>query len=344
LGIFDKLNLSAGLDKLKGWGVGALAFSDKNAPALMTGGGLVLGWFAAYMFWKKSKDAEKCIGIKEAELQSEVAPGKDILGTMENRVTLPTKERFAIYLQYCWWTWLLGLGATGLIIGGQKVSMNRLAEMFVLTKVLEDKNGRQSKTIEKLKEAAGLKDGSEAMRKFQDKYVEEEYPEEKALAIANSIDTPGEGNTFIIDETTGHSWRDNAGEFAERVNAFGLRLFNERNEMLDRRAKSTGAYDPFFASDNPHSDYLLQMDDLNNVYSSATLREFLAEIKDPCIGEDNFGVGDVMEIRFYNRDKKPLTLKSFVRSFKRYGKTEFIFLNYDELLMASGELMDRSPL
>ena len=40
-----------------------IAFGSKNAPTIMTGGSIVLGWTAVYVFWKQSKKAEEEIVV-----------------------------------------------------------------------------------------------------------------------------------------------------------------------------------------------------------------------------------------------------------------------------------------
>ena len=60
------------MNTAKGWLSTGLAFGKKNAPILMTGGGITLGWLGAYVLWKQSKKAEQVIAKKEADLQSTV--------------------------------------------------------------------------------------------------------------------------------------------------------------------------------------------------------------------------------------------------------------------------------
>ena len=63
------MSFNLNFDGLKGIATSSIAFGKKNAPAIMTGGGILLFWGAGYLFWKESRKAEKAILAKEIELQ-----------------------------------------------------------------------------------------------------------------------------------------------------------------------------------------------------------------------------------------------------------------------------------
>ena len=88
-----KFNLR--MSGIKTFAATVLASGKKNAPTLMTGGSIILGWTAAYIFWKQGRKAEKKIEAEELYLNRDL----DADAPLDQRQKLPTREKLSIYLQ-----------------------------------------------------------------------------------------------------------------------------------------------------------------------------------------------------------------------------------------------------
>ncbi|MBQ6435455.1 MAG: hypothetical protein IJJ09_05605 [Synergistaceae bacterium] len=165
------------ISKLKAFGAAAIASGKKNAPTIMTGGSIVLGWLGVYLFWKQSKKAEKKIEYEEERINY-VEPGAVEKPKHED---LPLKEKLIIYAEYCWPAAVCGLASTGLAIGANHLNLSRLTEMALLTKFMTEKDGKQQELIDKLKAEVGEKKFLEMKEELR----EEKYPEEEMKQESN---------------------------------------------------------------------------------------------------------------------------------------------------------------
>lgn len=287
-----------------------LTFGKKNAPALMTGSSILLGWGAAYVFWKQSKKAEEFIRKEE----------------QDNGEELEKKEKFIIYLKYCWMAAAMGLGSTGLTIWAHEMDWARLAEMYMITQFLEGKNEDQEKLIEKMK--GEMKKGS--FERIQDELREEKYPMEELKKELPNI--PGTGRTLFIDETMlGKKFRDEVDAIKNRIWEFNAYADKQRENLIERRKNSA-----FYVSDNPYPDI--------GVYIDIPLTKFLR-----FIGETDYeptyddGIGGVNVFRYsgggvcVNPDD--------IMDYKKFidpdtGVAAVCYLSYRNLLKPSADYMD----
>ena len=356
------------LNVTKGWLSTGLAFGKKNAPALMTGGGICLGWLGAYVLWRQSKKAEQVISKKEADLQSTIdisedeAEGRAVVEAMKARSELPKKDKVVIYLQYCWTALALGVASTGLLIGAQKMSLDRLAEMYILTQFLEGKNEKQNKLIDKLKEKAGLKDNTKAMHDLENDLIEEEvqedqYGEKEAIDYyLDHWEDCSPGTAHIIDHVTHKQFDRDIIEFTDGIAEANKILRSRRKKAIKRRLG-----DAFYSSDDPWSGNTFDEDQYGEVYSSLDLGTFAMLIGE-IDKDDEIRLGELLEFRYYGgddllrtksilkyndpakKDKKDKKNDKDEDDIPEYNGPTIIHLDYTELLSPSSELIERNPL
>lgn len=334
--------MSFNMSKLKDFGASALTFGKRNAPSIMTGGGIVIGWIAAYVFWKQGKKAEEKIRAEEEKL-NEGNPSD----APENREKLPKKDKIAIYLQYCWAALALGIGSSGLTIWAHKIDLARLAEMYMVTQFLEKKNEDQEKLLNKLKDEVGEK----KVRSIENEILEEDYPDDELIKAV--LEAPGKGRTLFADETRfGARFRSDIDtvkngiyEFDDiMANRYGeaYALYKKRKQKKSLKEKMK---DPFFASDNPYTednDDDVEYGDVP-VYVEATLNELYK-----CLGQDlgDNDMGNKIVIRYYGsglcinpNDDEVMRYKDFTDP--DTGTAQFCRLNFNKYLIPGPEFEDR---
>ena len=323
------------LDKLKGFGASALAFGKQNAPSMMTGGGIILGWAAAYIFWKQGKKAEEKIRAEEAKLNE-----NNKSEAPEDQVKLPKKEKFTIYLQYCWTAMAMGIASSGLTIWAHKIDLSQLAEMYMVTQILEKKNDDQGKMLEKLKEEVGEK----KVHALENDILEEDYPDEELRREILSV--PGKGRTLFSDETRfKFRFRGEIQDVKDGIYDFNALMQKRYKKALDKamvKQKASKFSDPFFASDNPYRDINEETEELfTPIFVEGTLDEFL-----DCIGQGYgpSGLGDKMVFRYSGEGmcvdpNKVMTYKNFTDP--ETGVAQFCRLDYMDYLVPSVEFEDR---
>lgn len=297
-----------------------IAFGSKNAPTIMTGGSIVLGWAAVYVFWKQSKKAEEEIVATEEKLFVKREEGEDV------EAVLPAKEKAIIYLKHCWPAALMGLGSTAGTVWAHKMDLSRLAEMYMLTQFLEGKNSDQEKLIEKLRgEVSGKK-----FKELRDEITTEKYPE--SSVGDGYIEETGKGTTLFIEETTGIKFRSSITEVQKGFYEFKDILKTQRDRAIKMRFG-----DAFFASDNPYQDDL-------DVFSSEGYDVFLE-----CIGiKQHTRLGDILEFRYYGNkeflpvDDETLCYKPFVDPVT--GVPSTCYIRVGQYLSPTYELTERNPL
>lgn len=326
-----KLNLC--LPKGKELLASVFAFSKRNAPSLMTGGSILLGWTAVYIFWKQSKKADSKIAAEEKKLSENSSDNE--------KPELPKKEKAIIYLQYCWLALILGVGSSGLSIWAHKIDLSRLAQLYMLKEFLEEKSGKQETLINELKGA--IKD-KKKITDIEDKILGNEHTEDDIVtAMAKA---PGNGQTLIIDRVTGAKFRANILDVRAGIARTNEALKNKRNKMIKGKLGS-----PFFSSSNTSfSEY--DLDEENNdrtrdIYSSIDLEAFLREIGEFLDDNIDKRIGEILEFRYYGGGD--LLKDNQILSFKNYldpatGIPAVCFLDYTEYLSPSSELIERNPL
>jgi len=214
-----------GLDKLKAFGLTALTAGKKNAPTLMTAGSVILGWTAAYFFWKQGKKAEKKIEYEEERLNADL----DSDTPLSELRHLPKKDKFIIYLQYCWMSLAMGIGSSALAIGANQLNLSRLAEMALLTQFMTNKDEDNKKLIEKLKKEVPKK----KVREIENEQIHERVDSDKIVGILKEMMEENDDRTLFIDDVTGEtlkSYNEPVKQGLSRANDY---LLSRRKTEID---------------------------------------------------------------------------------------------------------------
>lgn len=330
----------------KGW-----MLSKRNAPILMTGSSIAIGWFAVYLFWEQSRKADKRIEYDRKVLNE----SKGIDPESKDAVDVPKKEKFVTYLGYCWPSLTLGLASTGLAIAGQKISMDRLKDAYLMTQFLTQKNEKQEKLSNGVQEQLGDKKTKIERRKTFD----EDFSEDE---IVDAWNKPGaKGSIVILDHTMHIAKRMSVDDFDKGVYKANDLLRSRFNEIVsryeDRKEKESSAF--FVQGD---FSYVAALADekahYDNLYSSIDLSEFLQ-----CFGlipGDTFGarIGEINEIRYYG-GKNPIIKEGIIKDFKKLDDNIFFVedaktgeiqkvmiydMEYIEYLCPTSEFLERNPL
>lgn len=319
-------------DKLKALAATAMASGKKNAPTFMTGGSIILGWVGVYIFWKQGKKAEKKIEYEEGKLNEALNDDEE-----HEYQELPKREKFTIYLQYCWTALLCGLGSTGLAIGADRLNFSRLAEMALMVGFLNDKDGKQKALIDKLKAEVGEKKFLE----MKDEVIEESVPRDEVLTEVQKIG-PGSGKVLFIDNVTHNKFTADILQVTSGIARFNSRLKEKRNKVLTEKLG-----DAFYASDTPWST---DIDRQSEICSTLNLDVFLQ-----CIGEippdkslNACDLGDLLEFRYYGGGGD-VVVPDQILSYKEYTDPEsgypvVCYIEYGELLSPTSELLERNPI
>ena len=299
-----------------------MAFSKKNAPTIMTGGSLALGWFGVWLFWKQSRKADLAIKHKEEEIRESLCAEGDELAHPED-IKLDRKEKVIIYLQYCWMSLLVGVASSGLAIGAHKMDLSRLAQMYMLTQFLEDKNADQAKLIDKLKEEVGEK----KFRAVDEKVFEEKYPEKD---IGNGyIESTGKGTTLFICDFGGVKFRSSIQDVKDGIYEFRDKVKSRRDNIVKKKLRGA-----FFVSEDPYPDM--------DIYASEDVDVFLE-----CIGsKQRIDGGDLLEFRDYGQED--FMDVNQIMDYKKYTDPEtgipaVCFLRFRDFLRPTNELLERDP-
>ena len=325
----------------KNYGASLLAFGSKNAPMLMTGGSILLGWTAVYIFWKQGKKAEEEIRQEEKILNERNHSNTE-------QLELPKKQKAIIYLQYCWLALALGVASSGLAIGAQKLTLDRLAEMYVMTQFLTDKNEKKDKLIEKFKKDVGEKKAAVIK---QETLSEDFTDEEVCAAWYNS--KANSGDSVVLDHVMHGIRRMNLDELSSGIYKAND-LLRERLEKLKDKYMKRLQGSPFYVNGDIQFINSIKAEEeayYTDLHSSIDLGEFLKCIH--IIPDDSFGtrIGEINEIRFYGG--KNAINQNQITSYRNYiipegidaGKTITLCdLDYTEILAPTQELIERNPL
>ena len=331
-------------DKVKDFGASAFAFGKRNAPSIMTGGGILIGWVAAYIFWKQGKKAEEKIREAEAELNKDIPEE-----STEKRVELPKKEKLTIYLQYCWTALALGLGSTGLTIWAHKIDLSRLAEMYMVTQFLEKKNEDQRKLLEKLKQEVSEK----KIHELENDIVEEEYPDEELRREV--LSGRGTGRTLFCDEKRfNFKFRSEIEDVKDGIIRFNEmmekklkkaieRELNRSTKNGDRRSLEEKLKDPMYVSDceTPYADVSPYPE--TPIFVEEPLDTFLDYIG---CDDGTSGLGNGLVIRYYSHGARINPYSETVMNYRNFvdpatGIAQFCRLNYTDFVVPSISFEDR---
>ena len=331
-------------DKVKDFGASAFAFGKRNAPSIMTGGGILIGWVAAYIFWKQGKKAEEKIREEEAALNADIPEDEP-----EKHIEFPKKDKVAIYLRYCWTALALGLGSTGLTIWAHKIDLSRLAEMYMVSQFFEKKSEDQEKMLEKLKEEVGEK----KIHELENDIIEEEYPDEELRREVLSV--RGIGRTLFCDETRfNFKFRAEIEDVRDGIIRFNEMMEGKLKKAVERelnRSTKNGKRmsleeklkDPMYVSESetPYSDISPYPE--TPVFVEEPLDTFL-----DYIGCDNgiSGLGAGLVIRYYSHGARINPYSDTVMNYKNFvdpatGVAQFCRLNYTDFVVPSIDFEDR---
>lgn len=325
-----------------------VGFGKENAPGIMTGVSILLGWGAAYVFWKQGKKAQKAIDIREAELNAEVATGEGVLGAMKAQRELPKQEKISIYLSYCWLALVLGVASTGLAIWGQKINVDRLATAAIATQFFKK---RGDDLEEGVKERPG---GEKEYREIKREQHRKEFPAEDIMKNVDEL--PGEGRTICVDIFTGNAWRSDISKLVNGIDKSDTYLHDKYYDKIreknnsKKKKRGYGAFDvveePYSESDSPFpedGDYV-------NIYSSLALDDFLFNIGE--IKRKNFvRCGEVAEFRYCSSSYKDgkFLKASNILDFEDYiepseDEPVLCYVDYTDYLSPTFEFLERNPI
>lgn len=318
------INMS--LSKLEAFGKGLLAFGSKNKTAIMTGSGIALGWVGVYLFWKESRDADKVIEAKEAEMNKNiVAVDENGNPTGEEPVKLSKKEKALIYGERCLPAILCGVGSTFLSLYSHKLNIDEITKYALLAKFYQDKNDGLEKQI--LKE----KDGDKKLAELKRNAHEEKYPIEDLKRDIDNV--KGEGRTLFVDTLTGGRWKGDVTDMTMRITEF-----NSYMEELWAKKMKRVMGDAFYVSDNPYPED-------ENIYVSEELETFL-----DMIGESDYvpkgKIANLVEFRKYAGGD--LLRPAAILNYKEFmdpdtGVPKMCYIDYEDFLAATSELQERYP-
>lgn len=329
-----------------------MMMSKKNAPILLTGSSIAIGWFAVYLFWEESRKAEKRIAYDKKVLNEE----KGIDPESKEAVDVPKKEKFNTYLGYCWPSLVMGLTSTGLAVAGQKISMDRIRDAYLMTQFLTQKSEKQ----EKLNQTMADELGEKKIRLQKRKVFDEDFSEEEILDAWNR---PGaEGDIILLDHTMHIAKRISVDAFDKGVHKANdillkryrdaYRRYHDRKDDQDTAFFVQGdfSYVAAVANTKEHDE---------NIYSTLDLAEFLQCFT--LIPGDSFGarIGEINEFRCYDDSHNPITKEGIIQGYKdaddnvifiddpdsgEVRKVKIYDMEYIEYLCPTSELMERNPL
>lgn len=341
------------ISKLKSFLGGLLATGKKNAPTLMTGGGIVLGWIGVYLFWKESRKAEEQISLREDELNAGADP--DISeGDIKK---LPKSEKFVYYLRYCWLSLACGLVSTGLTICGHKLTLDRLAEAALIAKYMTNKNEDQKKVIEKLKKEVS----PTKAREIENDAWHENRDESEIIAELRHMIDIGDTRTLFIDEMTGRHFKAEREAVNRGLADFNQEMAKRRDEAMKEamrryRREHNPMNDPFFVSESPHGYQEEPADDedleeaIDGVYSTMKVSSLLYLMGETS-GRETIKIAENFEFRFDGHNfVREDDIFTYDQTYKRnYFNPEdnvppVCRIDYEAYIMPSYDLIERDML
>jgi hypothetical protein len=322
----------------------------------MTGGSIFIGWTAVYMFWKQSRKAEKAIENQEFALNA----SEDADRPLDQVQQLSKKEKFVIYLQYCWSSALMGLISSALAIGANQLNLSRIAEMALLTQMIGDKDEKQKKLIDKLKDALPNKE----VEKIELETCAEGVDEDKVKAKLKEMIDNGDTRTLFVDVFNDNEMKElDQATVTNGIEDFNVRLVKQRTKKVNEKLLSLRVDD----ENNPNSPYYVKGDTpwwnddskkiseeelevVNSVWSSGSLSELLY-----CIGfidsPKSDRRGELLEFRCTS-DDVPIHQRDILRYETKYkdafGPDVIVptvcYIDYADLLMPTYELIERDSM
>ena len=325
--IFGKLGSVGSKIDLKKAAAATMAFGKKNAPALAAGGSIAMNWGALFLFGKELLVAQKRIDIKVATMNAEVATGDNVLGTMKAERDLTWQEKAIMYLECCWPSLVVKLGADVLSAYGAKFSMNEITSALMLASMYKEDGEKLKKQILEDPEA-----GKKKLDEYEKKSTREEYPPEKMIEEGKTAG--GEGRTLFIEKKTGRKvWGD--------LTTMQRKIYDIRDDMDARvdKAYKRKFGDAFFASDSPYPDD-------TDVYVTLDYDALLEALGFTKRG-DKTDMGDIIEVRHYYGEGDFLNFNEvFDMDPTRdpvTGVPVLCYVNFNPWIHGTQELQEREP-
>lgn len=327
-------------------------FGKKNAPILLTGSSIAIGWFAVYLFWKESRNAETRIAYDRKVLNEQ----NGIDPESREALDIPKKEKIVTYLGYCWMSLVLGIASSGLAIAGQKVSLDRLAEAYVMMQFFSDKSDKNEKIADKMSEALGNKK-AEAIKQ---QVKAEAFSDEEIWNAWQKAD--GKGKTLVEDNVMHYIRKmdlDDLEAGIMKANDELRRRYAIEKERRLKKLQKKKEQDPFYvAGDTTFINAFGENDDtgsmyFGDLYAELDLGEFLKFIG--LVPDDNVDIriGELLKFQYYGpseegKDKNPIRF-SQIHSNRNHTlpngeQITITTLDYLHLLSPTYELMERNPL
>lgn len=322
--------MSFSLAKLKSFGLAALAAGKQNAPSLMTAGSIICGWGAVYLFWKQSRKAEKKIENEEERLNADL----DSDTPLSDLRRLSNKDKFIIYLEYCWTSLILGVGSTALAIGSTKLSMDRLAKMMLVTQFMSNREEDSQKLIKKLKNEIPDKKVVE----LENEVYRESKDDEEIVKKMREMMESGDNRTLFIDRCTKRDFPENIMTVTNGIARSNEIMLKRRSDNVKQEISMTldeyrkDASDPFFVkSDSPwgsSNGETVSVDELQNLAEQTNEVSSTLDVSDflYLIGETSktstSRLGELMEFRCFSNEL-PIKQSDILKYDDYYKKTYF---------------------
>lgn len=327
-------------------------FGKKNAPILLTGSSIAIGWFAVYLFWKESRNAEIRIAYDRKVLNEQ----NGIDPESREALDIPKKEKIVTYLGYCWMSLVLGIASSGLAIAGQKVSLDRLAEAYVMMQFFSDKSDKNEKIADKMSEMLGEKKAESAKQQVR----EEEFTDEEIWNAWKKAG--GKGNTLVEDHVMHYIKKMDLGDLEAGVmkaNDELRRRYAIEKEKRLKLVKKKRESDPFYVNGDVSFINALRNSDEDNayfgdLYAELDLGDFLKFIGLVPDDSVDIRIGELLKFNYYgppengDKDYNPIRWSQIHKNYNHTlpnGETITItILDYLHLLSPTYELMERNPL
>ena len=339
-------------NKLKIFGTTLLTMGKQNAPTLMTGGSVILGWTAVYFFWRDSRKADKKIEYEEFKINGNL----DADAPPEAKQQLSKKDKFIIYLQYCWISLVLGIGSSALAIGANSINLSRLAEMALLTQFMDKRNGEQNILVDKLKEELPNK----TVYDITHEMYHETADTDAIVAKLKEMIAKGDKRTLFVDSVNRKMWPDDILHVTNGIASFNEMLQKKRTRKMEESMANyqtkleesvDSLTDPFYVNDGSpwwkgDADPR-KIETIMGITAVGDLSDFLysiGEISSP--KEDK--LGELLEFRCFGGEAAvPASeILNFDTDYRMYfDKNEQVpevcFVDYKHLLYPSYELIER---
>ena len=312
-----------------------LTFGKQHAPELMTGGGIALGWVGVYIFWKQSRKAEKCIAEEESKLNTDES-GEPLDIPEDEKQTLSVKEKFVIYLHYCYLSLIFGVMSSGLVFWANRIQASQLIEAMMLTKLVTDKDAEKKDYVKSLEEEVGEKKTEELRMKT----YRERFSAEDIVSLMREMMEDGDDRTIFIDSFTGSIFPQRILDVSNAIAELNSELRFLRETEIKKKKKFN---DPYYVSESPWWND----DAFDDVYSTVDLSKFLYRLGEAS-KRTGCRIGELVEFHYYGGSDmlKQSDILVYEPLYKTYFSKdevppEVCYIDYSDYLSPSMKALDR---